>query len=86
MPWGISWGEPPPPTDLPPCPGLNNGPCSPGSVSGQINPSDTCPPCTTKTRKWKCENYTNPAICCDYYTCASSSTAGSAKNNPCNVA
>lgn len=86
MPWGLTWGESPQPTDLPPCPGLNNGACSMGSVGGQIGPGGTCPPCTTKTRKWKCEYYTTPAICCDYYTCVSSSTTGTVKNNPCKPA
>jgi hypothetical protein len=83
MGWGFLWGESSDSTDLPPCPGLNTGECSAGSVGGQINQNATCPPCTKKVRRWKCEYNTNPPLCCSYYTCEATSTAGTTKDNPC---
>lgn len=83
---GWLWGEAPQPGDLPTCPGINEGACSMGTVGGQISPGASCPPCQNKVRKWKCDQAGTIIACCDYYTCVSSSTASSSKNNPCPVA
>lgn len=85
MGWGFLWGESRDNNDLPPCPGLNDGPCSAGSVAGQVGENATCPPCTTKKRKWHCEYVTNPPFCCSYYTCEPNTPVSSIKNKPCTV-